>query len=201
MTTTFRQALEQRRSYYALSAESPLDDSQLEELVQFAVKFTPSAFNSQSTRTVLLLGEAHTKLWNIVKQTLKEIVPANAFKKTEQKIDNSFASGYGTVLFFEDENVVKELQEKFPLYADNFPIWADQTSAMHQLVVWTLLEEAGLGASLQHYNPLIDDAVREAWHLPAHWRLIAQMPFGKALDTPAEKEFGPLGTRTFVFDR
>lgn len=201
MTTTFKQALEQRRSYYALSPESPLNDSQLEELMQFAVKYTPSAFNSQSTRTVMLLDEAHRKLWNIVLETLRDIVPPEAFAKTEHKITSSFASGHGTVLFFEDENVIRELQEQFPTYADNFPVWADQTSAMHQLVVWTLLEESGLGASLQHYNPLIDNAVREAWHLPDHWRMIAQMPFGKPLDTPAEKEFKPLGTRVFTFDR
>ena len=30
---------------------------------------------------------------------------------------------------------------------------------MLQLVVWTALEAEGLGATLQHYNPLIDDEV------------------------------------------
>ena len=44
-----------------------------------------------------------------------------AFAKTEEKIDNSFACGYGTVLFFEDQTVVKGLQEAFPSYQENFP--------------------------------------------------------------------------------
>ena len=47
------------------------------------VRHVPSAFNSQSTRVVLLLGESHKKLWQIVKDALKRIVPAEAFVKTE----------------------------------------------------------------------------------------------------------------------
>jgi len=56
-------------------------------------------------------------------------VPGEAFAKTEEKIDNSFACGYGTVLFFEDQKVVKGLQEAFPSYQENFPGWSLQTSA------------------------------------------------------------------------
>lgn len=159
----------------------------------------PSAFNSQSTRVVLLLGKSHKKLWNIVKDALRKIVPGEAFAKTEEKIDNSFACGYGTVLFFEDQKVVKGLQEAFPSYQENFPGWSLQTSAMHQLAVWVMLEDVGFGASLQHYNPLIDDEVRRAWNLPAHWHLIAEMPFGVPVNKPGEKEFQPLEERIKVF--
>ena len=58
---------------------------------------------------------------------------------------------------------------------------------MHQLVVWTGLEAEGLGASLQHYNPLIDDEVKQEWNVPANWKLIAQMPFGNPTAAPGEK--------------
>ena len=34
------------------------------------------------------------------------------------------------------------------------------------------------GASLQHYNPLIDEAVAKQWHINPNWKLIAEMPFG-----------------------
>lgn len=36
---------------------------------------------------------------------------------------------------------------------------------MHQLVVWTALETEGLGATLQHYNPIIDDEVKNEWNI------------------------------------
>jgi predicted oxidoreductase (fatty acid repression mutant protein) len=70
---------------------------------------------------------------------------------------------------------------------------------MLQFVVWTSLELEGLGASLQHYNPLIDEEVRAKWNLPSTWKLIAQMPFGKPTGAPGEKEFQPLDTRMKVF--
>ena len=110
MERKFKEALAHRRSYYALSNKSLISDEEIENIVKFAVKNIPSAFNSQSTRMVLLLGEQHVKLWNIVKDTLRKIVPAEAFKTTENKIDKSFASGYGTVLFFEERKVVEGLQ-------------------------------------------------------------------------------------------
>ena len=54
----------------------------------------------------------------------------------------------------------------FPLYKDNFPIWSLQANGMLEFAVWTSLEAEGLGASLQHYNPLVDDGVKKAWSLP-----------------------------------
>ena len=157
MERSFSEALKQRRTYYSITNQSPISDQEIECIVNMTVRHVPSAFNSQSTRVVLLLGESHKKLWQIVKDALKKIVPAEAFVKTEEKIDHSFACGYGTVLFFEDQKVVKGLQEAFPSYQENFPGWSLQTSAMHQLAIWVMLEDVGFGASLQHYNPLIDE--------------------------------------------
>jgi hypothetical protein len=102
-------------------------------------------------------------------------------------------------LFFEDQAVVKNLQENFALYAENFPVWSNQSSGILQFVVWTALSEAGLGASLQHYNPLIDDKVKEAWSIPQEWKLIAQMPFGKTVTPAGEKQFQPVEDRVKVF--
>jgi uncharacterized protein len=93
----------------------------------------------------------------------------------------------------------KKLQDAFPSYSENFPTWSQHTSAMHQLAVWTMLEDAGLGASLQHYNPLIDDEVRRTWNLPESWMLIAEMPFGTPTAEPGEKEFGELSERIKIF--
>ena len=69
---------------------------------------------------------------------------------------------------------------------------------MLQFAVWTALEDEGLGASLQHYNPLIDDDVRAEWNLPASWRLLGQMPFGKPGGVPGPKDFLPIEDRVKV---
>ncbi len=199
MSKSFKEALEHRRTYYAISNQSPVADQDIEEVINFAVKHVPSSFNSQSTRVVLLLGEHHKKLWNITKDILRKIVPAEAFKGTEAKIDGAFLAGYGTVLYFEDQEVVEGLQKAFPSYADNFPVWSQQTSAMHQLSIWTMLEDLGFGVNLQHYNPLIDEAVAKEWNIPSTWKLIAEMPFGTPAGEPGEKEFKPLEERIKVF--
>lgn len=199
MKQEFRKAFEQRRTYYSISNRSPISDKEIQEIIEFVLTNVPSAFNSQSTRIVLLLGDQHKKLWQIVKDALKKIVPEKDFPVTESKIDGSFASGYGTVLFFEDQTVVKNLQKSFPSYADKFPVWSENTAGMHQLIVWTLLEDSGFGASLQHYHPLIDDAVRKEWNLSPEWQLTAQMPFGIPLESPGEKTYEPLENRLKVF--
>ena len=199
MERNLKEALKHRRSYYAIGNQTTLPDDAIEEILDFAALHIPSAFNSQSTRMVLLLKEHHQKLWQIVSDVLRQTVPAAAFSTTEAKIKKSFASGYGTVLFFEDRCEVENLQKAFPLYHEKFPLWSQQTSALHQLAVWTLLEDAGFGASLQHYNPLIDEQVQQEWKLPACWELIAQMPFGLPLEPPGKKEFKPLCERVRVF--
>lgn len=190
--------VENRRSIYAISKEPVVSDEIIEEVIEYAVKHTPSAFNSQSARVVLLLGEQHDRLWDITKEALRKRVAADKFAPTEEKI-NSFRNGYGTVLFFEDSSVVESLQNQFPSYKDNFPIWSQHSNGMLQYVIWTALGVEGFGASLQHYTELIEADVEKEWNLPTEWKLIAQMPFGKPTAEPAEKQFQPLDERIKVF--
>jgi predicted oxidoreductase (fatty acid repression mutant protein) len=197
MAKDFYTAVKERRSYYGIGDEKVVLEERISEVVKDAVKYTPSAFNSQGARVVLLFGENHNQLWGITKEILRDIVPEEQFGDTKEKM-NSFRSGYGTVLFFIDDNVVESLQKKYTSYKDNFPVWAQHSNGMLQYVVWTSLEAEGLGASLQHYNPLIDDEVKAKWDIPDNWELIAQMPFGSRRDEPGEKEFEPIEERVKV---
>ncbi|MDU4961971.1 MAG: nitroreductase family protein [Sporomusaceae bacterium] len=199
MAKTFWQAVKSRRSIYGLEDQKTVSEERIEEIVSDALRHTPSAFNSQSTRIVLLFGEQSQKLWQLTLETLRQLTSKEQFAETEQKITGAFASGYGTVLFFEEQTVVDSLISSFPLYADRFPVWSQHTNAMHQFVIWTALEAEGLGASLQHYNPLIDSAVQAEWGVPASWKLVAQLPFGKAAAEPGEKQTAAIDARLQVF--
>lgn len=198
MKKDFYSAVADRRSFYGIGKESVISDERIQEVVEHAVKYAPSAFNSQSTRVVLLLGHEHDMLWNITKEALRKIVPEDKFKSTEEKI-NSFQNGYGTVLFFEESSITKGLQEQFPLYKDNFPIWAQQSNGMNQYIIWTALEMEGFGVSLQHYNEIIEEQVKNQWNIESNWKLIAQMPFGKPTAEPDEKQYIPIEQRVRVF--
>lgn len=198
MGSDFRTALAKRRSYYSINEKSPVSDAAIEEILGYALVHTPSAFNSQSARAVLLLGENHAKLWNIVRETLRKMVPADKFKSTDDKI-TSFAAGHGTVLFYEDWETIEKLQKDFPLYSEAFPGFAANSSGMLQHVVWVMLRDAGLGASLQHYGNLIEAEVAKTWGLSPKWRLIAQMPFGTPNAEPGPKDSLPVSERLKVF--
>lgn len=193
-------AIKDRRSYYMIGKSSPISDAEIEALFNDVVNFTPSPNNMQSQRAVLLLGEHHDKLWgDIVMETLRKRVPQEKFGPTEEKV-NGFKSGYGTILYFNDETVTQEFRERIPRYAENFTTWAEHSNAMLQINFWNLLEARGFGVNIQHYNPIIDEQVRDEWGIPADWRLIAQMPFGKPTGEPmAGKKFVPIEDRVKVF--
>ena len=186
----------ERRS--SLGNRQILPETEISGIIADALKFCPSAFNSQSARVVILYGDYYRKLWDIVLTELSKVVPEDKMPATIEKI-KTFSAGLGTVLFFEDASTVESLQKKFPLYAENFPKWSLESNGMLQYMIWLALSEKNIGASLQHYNPLIDDEVKLAFDLPGHWQLLAQMPFG-SIERPAdEKSFLPMDERLKIF--
>lgn len=188
MSSQWLELITQRRTQYALGRNLAIDKAATSALIKNAIKLAPSSFNSQSSRAVILYGEESVRFWNLVKQELAKRIPAEAMVVTSAKLDG-FAAGLGTILFYEDQQVIQGLQEKFGAYAENFPVWSEQSSGMAQFAVWVALREAGLGASLQHYNPVVDAAAAEVWGVPAHWKLRAQMPFGSNEAAIGEKVF------------
>ena len=69
---------------------------------------------------------------------------------------------------------------------------------MLQYNIWTGLANLNLGASLQHYNPVIDEAVRTKYNLPESWRMYAQMPFGGINSEPEAYEVTNLEERVII---
>ena len=197
MEKTVQQMFAKRRTNYTLGKDVTLPQEEITARIEAVVREVPSAFNMQSGRIIIAYGSAHDKIWQITKDTLRAVVPAEAFANTEKKID-SFAAAYGTILYYDDTDVVKKLQEQFPLYAANFPTWAQQANGMMQYALWTLFANMGLAANLQHYNPLIDEALASEFDVPASWQLIAQMPFGQPLSQPGPIEKLPIDERAKI---
>ncbi len=197
MEKTVQQMFAKRRTNYTLGKDVTLPQEEITARIEAVVREVPSAFNMQSGRIIIAYGSAHDKIWQITKDTLRAVVPAEAFANTEKKID-SFAAAYGTILYYDDTDVVKKLQEQFPLYAANFPTWAQQANGMMQYALWTLFANMDLAANLQHYNPLIDEALASEFDVPASWQLIAQMPFGQPLSQPGPIEKLPIDERVKI---
>ncbi|KAL2046587.1 hypothetical protein ABVK25_011712 [Lepraria finkii] len=195
----FLAAVESRRTYYQLSNESYISDARIKEIVTFALKHTPSPFNSQTSRLVLVLKKEHEKLWDTITEVYKAMLPEDKFTHAKQRFDG-FRAGYGTVLFYEDTTNIREFQEKFPTYEDKFPQWSEHASGMMQYVIWTALEAEGMGVNLQHYNPPIDTRLETEYGVPPTWSLKSQMVFGKPTGQPGKKTFKPIEERMKVFE-
>ncbi len=191
----YRDIIDARRSIYALNDRLPIAEDKAIDIIEHAIVASPSAFNMQSARAIVMLGEQHKALWRkIVTATLKAIVPEDRFEATQRKMD-AFEAAYGTVLFFEDEQVVTQMKEKFATYAEAFDTFAAHGQGIAHINVWNALAEVGIGANLQHYNPIIDDAVRERLGTPDSWRLTAQLVFGGTASPAGPQERIPARER------
>lgn len=186
-----RESLKKRRSYYHINRELPVSEDEVVRMVQKLTELVPDAFNMKSARVVVALDQKQDQLWDAIYDVF-------GGKVAREKID-SFKTGAGTILYFYDDAVVKEMQEQYEPYADKFPVWALQANGMLQLSVWTGLREWNIGASLQHYNPVIDDMVREMFGLPGSYVLLAQMPFGGIMEEPEPKEKEEISKRVKIF--
>lgn len=184
------QALANRRTIYALNKELSISEAEVESLIKKVTELIPDAFNMKSARLAVALGKKQDALWDAIYDVFNG-------KVAREKIDG-FKAAAGTILYFYDADVVKALQEQFPPYAENFPVWANQANGMLQLSLWTALRERNIGANLQHYNPVIDAKVKELLGLPASWVLLAQMPFGGIAAQPDPKEKEDISTRVKV---
>ncbi len=191
-------ALEKRRTRYELEKHDSVSNDAILQMVEDAVHLTPSAFNAQTQRAVVLFDDQSDKFWDLTLEELRKVAPEQGFENTVAKI-NSFKAGNGTILYYIDQDVVESLQENFPLYAKDFPTYAQQENAMLQIVAWTELDNLGLGGSLQHYSALVEGVTQEAFNIPSTWKMVAQQPFGKPLDAPEARQVSDAKAKVLSF--
>lgn len=196
----FLQALKNRRSIYNLGTNVNLSNEEITSIISDCLKHSPSAFNYPTTNVIIAFGEKHQQIWQITTDILKEKLAKKeeTFAVAQNKI-NKFKAGVGTILFFEDTEIINELKETYAMYAENFSTWSNQANGMLQNNIWTALSQANIGVNLQHYNPLIDDKIKELFSIPDTWKLTAQMPFGSIEAQANEKYIEDISTRLKIY--
>lgn len=187
-------SLSRRRSVYKLNSHLPISENCFMETVEACVEHCPTPFNVQSARVAVLFGKSHKLFWQSVWEALQAVIGSKQIETTKKKIDG-FANAAGTILFFEETKVLMALKKQFPQYAHNMKIWTQQANGMLQYMIWQGLSENEVGASLQHYNELVEKSVNKMFDLPKTWELVAQMPFGAIESEPTAKTFLPLDER------
>jgi hypothetical protein len=99
-TSTYLEAVKQRRSVYGVTDEVIMSDDRIVEIANTIIQSCPSAWNMQSTRFLITLGQEHKHFWNTVIASAKPFVVENqgedAWKRNEDRF-KSFRAAYGTV--------------------------------------------------------------------------------------------------------
>ncbi|KAF4465177.1 nitroreductase HBN1 [Fusarium albosuccineum] len=198
MADQFLSEIKNRRTCYSLEAKSPVSDARIVEIAREVVKHTPSSFNCQSSRLVVLLRDEHVKFWEIAKQCFKATMQEAVYQEYEKKLSQRQA-GYGTILLFEDLDVIREYQVKFPRFTWHLLQFSEHNHAMQAFNLWTALALEGFGCNLQHINPTIDQRIIGQWNISPQWSLKAQLVFGTPTGEPGhDKAFLPTEDRIFV---
>ena len=84
------EAIKNRRTHYRLSKEKVVSSKRVKEIIEEIILHTPSAFNAQSTRIVLLLDKQHDKLWNEIILDMNYVENIEKEIKLKTKVIYSF---------------------------------------------------------------------------------------------------------------
>ncbi|KAH8597488.1 Nitroreductase-like protein [Bisporella sp. PMI_857] len=199
MADSYLELIKTRRTCYTISPKSPISDERILQIASDVIKHTPSSFNCQSTRFVILLREQHVRFWDIAKECFKATMSASEFEGYEKKLLGRQA-GYGTILLFEDLDTIREFQVKFPRFKYHLLDFSEANNAMQAFNLWTSLQLEGFGCNLQHINPTVDQRVVSEWNVPAAWALRAQLVFGLPTgEPPHDKVIKPTEERIMIF--
>lgn len=139
-TLSIGDAIKNRGSLHTLSDEVVIPDARVQEIVRHAILHSPTPFNCQSGRAVVLLKEEHRKFWDLAYEAAKGSVPPPLFEKVFGPRIKTFRPAYGTVsfvkalwgigvdirvcvqiLFYESGDALKATAEKMPVVKDKIP--------------------------------------------------------------------------------
>ncbi|MFY9262820.1 MAG: nitroreductase [Actinomycetaceae bacterium] len=173
-----------RRSFYQIGTNTDKNADDVVAALRAVISSVPSAVNSQSSRLVVVTGEKHVQLWNMIEETQRGALSKEMFKRFAPRFTLA-KKGLGTILFFEERQAVEDM----PLNESRQELYKHENHAFATYAAWLALQDLGLGASLQHYNigyeQGFDKEIREFLDLPAGWEMLAQMPFG-SIDAEAD---------------
>src|SRR5690625_3693233 len=198
--SAFLDLLEKRRSIYTIGTNSDYTKKEITERIRDVMKQVPTAFNSQTTRVVVLFDEAKDKFWDHIYDVQKDVLEGDVWEMMSGTITGS-KNGIGTVLFFEDIDAVKQM----PAQGIRGEAYKQNNNANAQYAVWLALTEMDLGATLQHFNvgyeQGFDRGTKEMFDLPDSYEMLAQMPFGSIEQEAGEKDHIDPDEQVKVFEK
>lgn len=179
--------IEKRRSNYDLGNNLEISKKDLINLLRKIIYYSPSPFNVQSSKIVLLNKKSHHLLWTtVVEEFLKKNNNGDLLDSDKARIKRE-DKAYGTILFYKDERVIEEFKEKLDAYEQkSLNSWCIEESAMLQMNIWNELRLRNIGAHIVHFDD-IDEEVSVAFDIDKNYKLVAMMVFGNIIQEAAVK--------------
>ncbi|KAM0121614.1 hypothetical protein ACP6JC_001785 [Aspergillus fumigatus] len=159
---------------------------------------TSKVSDKRPVRVSLAFGAKHKELWSIIIKVAEPVLTSMNPDLWARfgPILEAHKAAYGSVLFWECGETIKESSEKHKHVAHKLGEWSDVSQGMHQILVWTALGLEGVGANLQHTNsiPPIEAAIKKFAGVPEHYTLKAHLNYGdKQADHPEKPAKLPMG--------
>ncbi|WP_026675722.1 nitroreductase family protein [Alkalihalobacterium bogoriense] len=180
---SFATTLMERRSIRKLKHDPSITKEQINEAIKLALH-SPSAFHMQSSRIIVLTEDINHAYWESVKEN----------EHVARTKITGFQNGNGTVLFYEDNKTIKNMETEYPKYKEWFERCALEGNAMLQYAVWLALTTQHIAASIQHFTTEPKQIT-----IDSNWTLLAQMPFGGADESVEQRVFLPYKERVMWF--
>jgi hypothetical protein len=139
-TISLLDAIKGRSSLHTLSDDVDIPDSRVQEIVREGILHSPTPFNCQSGRAVVLVKAEHKKFWDLAHDSAKSKVPEAVFEKVFAPRIKMFRAAYGTVsltkalnrrlfltclcvqiLFYESGNAMQAVCDRMPIVKDKMP--------------------------------------------------------------------------------
>jgi uncharacterized protein len=96
-TLSIGEAIVNRGSLHKVTDDVDVPDECIQDIVRDAILHSPTPFNCQSGRAVVLLKEEHKKFWDLAHDAGKANVAPPIFEKVYAPRIQMFRAGYGTV--------------------------------------------------------------------------------------------------------
>ncbi|MBC7240929.1 MAG: nitroreductase family protein [Anaerolineae bacterium] len=153
-----------------------ISDETIERILEIA-RWTPSSYNSQPWH-IVVVRERLAELWDVIEAAGRQARAGRPVEKFLERL-NGYRGASAVFFVFLDRAIVDE-QLRITTYApaERVESWARESLGMLQYAIWLAVVDAGLAASLHHFDSE-EEAICRFLEIPyPRFRLMGTMPVG-----------------------
>lgn len=153
--------------------------------ITHAIERSPASMGTTPWR-IVLLQDRRDEFWALVEQAFRDNLADEQLDRYLARLDGFRRAGLVALVY--EDLAVRETLESKGVPAEMAVDFNLQGLGIVQHAIWLTATEQGLGASLQHWNAMLEQPLAAFTGLdPVRYRLIAQMPIGIPDEVPGPR--------------